>query len=603
MKDTAWLLAPILLVSLVTSRLTGGERRASAQADPRNVQSGFVIRDEGYCDQPYVVITRDGHWLCVLTTGQGREGQAGQHVVSTVSKDQGRTWSKLLDIEPASGPEASWATPLVTSNGRVYVFYDYNGDQIRTLNNKPARADMLGWYCYRYSDDCGASWSAQRYRLPVRVTSCDRRNDWGGTVQIFWGISKPIAVGGSALFAFTKLGKYILDDGEGWFFRSDNILTESDPEKLRWEMLPDGDRGLRHDPFGSVQEEHNILPLSHGDLYCIYRTTTGSPCHSYSRDGGHTWTEPEHATYSPGGKKIKHPRACPKLWQTANGKYLLWFHHNGGTRFEGRNPAWICGGIEKEGMIHWSQPEVLLYDDDPQVRMSYPDLIEQGGRYWITETQKTVARVHPIDGTLLEGLWRQLDPASGPPGRAMQDAVLSLTAEQLRAGEAPMPRLPSLSQRGGFSVELRLRLANLSAGKILLDSTDSPDSSIERGLRVTTQSEGRIQILLGDGKTRASWVSDKGLLRTNQEHHVVITVDGGPKIIAFVVDGVMCDGQTEREYGWGRFDKNLDDINAAGRLKIAQPTGGALTSLRVYPRRLRNYEAVDNFRSTEDRKR
>jgi hypothetical protein len=36
-------------------------------------------------------------------------------------------------------------------------------------------------------------------------------------------------------------------------------------------------------------------------------------------------------------------------------------------------------------------------------------VIEQDGRYWIAETQKTVARIHEIDATLLEGLWRQDD--------------------------------------------------------------------------------------------------------------------------------------------------------------------------------------------------
>ena len=60
--------------------------------------------------------------------------------------------------------------------------------------------------------------------------------------------------------------------------------------------------------------------------------------------------------------------------------------------YRNRNPGWISGGIEKDGAIHWSQPEVLLYDDDPTVRMSYPDFIESDGRYFITETQKTVAQ-------------------------------------------------------------------------------------------------------------------------------------------------------------------------------------------------------------------
>src|SRR5262249_24090183 len=157
------------------------------------------------------------------------------------------------------------------------AFYDYNGDDINSLNGKPARADMLGWYCYRYSDDHGRTWSAQRHRLPMRVTDCDRRNDWQGKVQIFWGISKPIIHGDAALLTFTKLRKYILDNGEGWLFRSDNLLAETDPAKLRWELLPDGEHGIRNETFGSIQEEQNIVSLADGSLYCIYRTTTGHP--------------------------------------------------------------------------------------------------------------------------------------------------------------------------------------------------------------------------------------------------------------------------------------------------------------------------------------
>lgn len=77
-------------------------------ADWRNIAAGTVIPDESYADQPYVVITNDGNWLCVLTTGKGIEGQGGQHIVSTISRDKGKTWSDLTDIEPADGPEASW---------------------------------------------------------------------------------------------------------------------------------------------------------------------------------------------------------------------------------------------------------------------------------------------------------------------------------------------------------------------------------------------------------------------------------------------------------------------------------------------------------------
>jgi len=569
--------------------------------DPRHVAGGLVIPDEGYCDQPYVVITKDGNWLCVLTTGAGVEGRRGQHVVSTISKDQGRTWSKPLDIEPADGPEASWATPLLTPSGRVYVFYDYNGDDVRMLKGKPVRADMLGWYCYRFTDDHGTSWS-KRHRLNMRLTDCDRGNDWKGDVQIFWGISKPIVVGDKALLAFTKLGKHLLENGEGWFFRFDNILTESDPERLRIEMLPEGERGLRNDRFGSVQEEHNVVSLKNGDLYCIYRTTTGHPCQSYSRDGGRSWTEPEHATYSPGGNKIKHSRACPKMWRTSNGKYLLWYHNHGGKTFEDRNPAWVCGGVERDGMLHWSQPEVLLYEDDPKIRMSYPDLIEQDGRYWVTETQKTVARVHSIDPAIFAGVWRELDEAkqstAASSASIAKDPLVSLAADQLAsAGETPLPRLPSLTYGKGFSIDMRLRFGEPAADQILLDSMDTAG----RGLRVSTQSEGRLQIEFGDGQSRGSWTSDSGLAKPGAERHVVITVDGGPKLITFVVDGVVCDGGEERQFGWGRFNKQLADANGSQALKIASPGGGKCLALKIYGRPLRNYEAIANYRAQSAR--
>ncbi len=80
----------------------GVETRPSS--DPRNIRNGLVIPDEGYCDQPCVVISAGGNGLCTRTTGRGEESEKGQHVVATVSPDRGRTWSPLINIKPADGP-------------------------------------------------------------------------------------------------------------------------------------------------------------------------------------------------------------------------------------------------------------------------------------------------------------------------------------------------------------------------------------------------------------------------------------------------------------------------------------------------------------------
>ena len=123
---------------------------------------------------------------------------------------------------------------------------------------------------------------------------------------------------------------------------------------------------------------------------------------------------------------MMHPRVANFTWRCQNGKYLHWYHNHGGAAirnhsqrrsmaYENRNPVWLSGGVEADGPhgkeIRWSQPEIVLYDDDPLIRISYPDLIQDGDKHFLTETQKDIARVHEIDRRLLDGLWLQFESA------------------------------------------------------------------------------------------------------------------------------------------------------------------------------------------------
>ena len=397
--------------------------------DPRDIANGWEIPSEGYCDQPYVVKTLDGAWLCVMTTGTGEEGDTGQHIVSTRSTDLGHTWSPLIDMEPADGPESGWAMPLITPSGRVYAFYTYNAENRREAiadsppyaGGKTIRVDLIGEYAFKYSDDGGITWSDQRYFIPVREMAIDRTNPYGGEVRFFWGVGKPIVHDGVMYFGFAKIGRFgkgTMAITEGCFMRSDNILTESDPTKIDWQTLPQGDHGLRS-PEGPISDEANITALSDGGLFCTYRTIDGHPCHAYSRDRGYNWTAPEFMTHYPGGPMVNHPRAANfvrKLTQEPYaGRFIYWFHNNSTNWYHtdhavgNRNPVWLLGGVEHDGpegkMIHWGRPEVVLYDQDPQAGISYPDFIEDDGKLFITETQKTIARVHEVPQWMLERLW------------------------------------------------------------------------------------------------------------------------------------------------------------------------------------------------------
>jgi hypothetical protein len=60
-------------------------------------------------NQPFVIQTDDGAWLCCVTTGPGHESVQGQHVTTTRSTDQGRTWSDPVPVEPYAqiGPHSA----------------------------------------------------------------------------------------------------------------------------------------------------------------------------------------------------------------------------------------------------------------------------------------------------------------------------------------------------------------------------------------------------------------------------------------------------------------------------------------------------------------
>lgn len=581
----------VVFFSVLVWTVGAADLSAVRAADPRNIANGLRIPSEGYADQPYVVVTSNGVWVCTMTTGKGLEGQQGQHVVATVSRDQGKTWSELVPIEPDSGPEASWVTPLVTPYGRIYAFYTYNGDNIVTLpgSERRVRSDTHGWYAFRYSDDDGMTWSAQRFRIPLRVTAVDRGNPWRGEVCHFWGIDKPKVKDGKAYFAFTKLGQFFMRDGEGWVVEASNILAERDPDKLEFRLLPEGDKGIRNPELGSVQEEHNLVPLAGSDLFCVFRTENGTPGQSYSRDNGLTWTLPEPMTYGPGQRVLKTPRACPKVFVTSEGKYLFWFHHHGGKSWSGRNPAFLAGGVRHaDGFIRWSEPELILFDANVAIRMSYPDLIEQEGRFWLTETQKTVARVHPIDRTVLDGLWSQ----GQVKGVCTNGLLLEKIDEGHVASRPTVPRGFGDMVNGGTTIELWLNLADAGSGQPLF-STMADDG---RGVRVVTSELGgrpTLAIELGDGARAAVWHTDPGVIQAGKRHHVVFVCDFSAAVVTVIADGVFCDGGMGRQYGWGRLPLEMGDVKGTFQAFLAP----AVQGIRLYNRALLTAEAIGNYRA------
>lgn len=560
-----------------------------ARSDVRLLTGGSLIQSDGYCDQPYVVIAADGAWVCVVTSSDDHEGDPSQRIISRRSTDHGATWTKPVDVEPREGPEASWAVPLVLPSGRIYVFYTYNSTNLReviTDVGTSPRVDTLGDMVFRYSDDHGRTWSDQRYTVPMRTFDIDRRNPYGGEVLFWWSVGKPEIVDNAVYISASKVGGFREErlgfqrTSEGFVVRSDNILTETDPSAITWTTLPDGDVGLRA-PQGEVAEEHKLVGLSDGSLYCTYRTEVGYVGAAYSRDSGRTWTDPDFARYAT-GHPIKNPRAATFVWDCGGGRYLLWHHNNSNTWFGTyRNPVWLSGGTERNGVIEWSEPDIALYADDPQTSMSYPDLIHDGERFWVTETQKSTARVHPLAPDLLDGLWNP--PTLGSEGLLFDSSAsvahsIELPRLQLRRGNWRIE-----DARAGFSFQL-----SLTAGepdRILAEQRDPAG----QGWVLRQAGADRVQLTLCDGRRESSWTSDPGTLEAGRRTQLVAIVDGGPKLIMFVTDGRLQDGGDDRAQGWGRFDSDLRGVTTAAPVEINEST---VERLRIYDRPLRVAEAV-----------
>jgi hypothetical protein len=105
---------------------------------------------------------------------------------------------------------------------------------------------------------------------------------------------------------------------------------------------------------------------------------------------------------------------------------------------------------------------------------------------------------------------------------------------------------------------------------------------------------------MGDGRLEELWESDPGLLTSGVPHHIAVIVDGGSKIVTFVVDGVLCDGGETRPKGWHRFSPALGDVSGTLPVSVSPALRAEVHAFRVYERYLRTSEAVGNYQAGKD---
>jgi hypothetical protein len=306
------------------------------------------------CNQQVVgIVTKAGSYL-VTWTMASEESKPDQRVAISRSVDKGRIWSAVQiiagDSEKYPGAASySWLFQ-VPKTGRIYCFYLKNDPNVITV-----RRDITGWLKWQYSDDDGQTWRRVAAQFDMG------RGEWTSSdpkvPTSFIGIYAPHTTSwGDVFFSFARYGlkteksrSYGNWMTEVYFMRLDNILTEPDPEKLTFSILPDSPQGLRIKRSNGMfwGNEPSWIELGDGRLMTAIRTRNDAVYYALSSDRGKTWTNPAPLLYANGSNVVRNPNApCPMV-KLSDGRILLMFYNaKQSNTFGPRNPVWISVGTE-----------------------------------------------------------------------------------------------------------------------------------------------------------------------------------------------------------------------------------------------------------------
>jgi hypothetical protein len=426
MSDISHLLTqrPFAYSEVFTHPPTDGpafDRHGSARAD-LDPAVATLCKNESNC----TVFFADGTWFTTWSQGSF-EHAVDERIVCATSTDLGRTWSPPRTIIGSTEDDriAYGAPFIVPETERIYLFF-FAGYQ-REGWSGPVYDSGNVWFVF--SDDRGQTWSQRRQiRLPDRdiSTFSGRFHGWINhppklmpTGEVLLPISMFPQIWPKRMRAWMTL------PAEVSVIRCDNLLTESDAEKLEFTLLPQGPRGIRADvlkhwdnpaltrlmvafdalPYESAYnfQEMTLLALADGRWVGVGRTFLGAPGYTVSEDRGLTWSDVEPLCYAPGGPPIHHPMTMCPVTQTSDGRVILLFTNNDGTErgakhvWEGeghtRNPQWLAVGVQlpgekRNGGLVFGEPFLLAEVDDTgetnlKTGISMPQFLERDGRYFV----------------------------------------------------------------------------------------------------------------------------------------------------------------------------------------------------------------------------
>jgi hypothetical protein len=201
-----------------------------------------------------------------------------------------------------------------------------------------------------YSDDLGQSWSGEQI-IPMPRSRWDNPDPAVPSNWIVW--QKPLRLSQGKYYAgFTRWVSPAVRPPaprQVWwaeasvveFMRFENVDDNPQPSDLQISYFMSHEKamqvGLVGFPDVPVVQEPSIVPLPDGRLFCVMRTTTGSPYYTVSTDEGVTWRKPEPLRQYDGGPLLPHPCSPCPIYSMDKGEYFFLYHNHDG-HFAGWGP-------------------------------------------------------------------------------------------------------------------------------------------------------------------------------------------------------------------------------------------------------------------------
>ena len=350
--------------------------------------TGSGVSDSG--NEHFLVFDGPDESLMAVWTQSTREGAGDQHIVFSQSKTGGQSWAapRIIAGPAREGEElmSSWAFPMVSKRGRIYVLYSQHVGKFDTFRHTTGQLTGI------YSDDNGRTWAApQTIRLPR--TSRDNPDSSFPPNCITWQKPTRLTRDGRYLVGLTRwtsdaakknpTKSWITHDSVVEFLRFDNLDDNPEPAHLAITGLAWDKKAITVPcagyPETSVVQEPSIVKLPDGRLFCVMRTAAGSPYWTMSADDGSTWTPASPLLRKDGGEPLKQPLSPCPLFDlggdaAGSGRYVLFIHNHDG-HYQGfgpldsnyhRRPIYkVMGHFHPEGQQPvWFDQPVFFMDHD-----------------------------------------------------------------------------------------------------------------------------------------------------------------------------------------------------------------------------------------------